>query len=334
MNKSTHARLAVIGWICTLSISTVVAQRPGTPVEIQSANVTKEERQHMVEAVQRLRDEGKIIGRDGIARQMKEPVPQVVSQAPVRSKQLSTEELAGLARATSLRVGYVYLCPRCDDWHVNLAGGYAVADDIIVTCDHVVDSQTRMREGYLVAMDHEGRVAAASAVLARSKAMDTAVVKVSGAKFTPLALNRDVAQGASAFCFSHPLRQRGYFSTGIVNRFYWNGKYQGEDHGTLDALRHLRMDFSNQWAPGSSGAPLLDQAGNVIGHVSTIASLGRGKNAPPLLTVRTGIPAQSVERLIAAMKDPGEIKRLATLDADKPADADTKVEDKVAKEEE
>jgi S1-C subfamily serine protease len=330
MIKPTQARMALLATICALSIPAAVAQSPGTPVELQSANLTKEEQQVIVDAVLLLRDEGKIIDREEIGRQLETPQPETVNLASRRTGALSSGELAVLARATSLRVGYMYLCPRCDDWHVNLAGGYAVADDIIVTCDHVVETRTRMREGYLVAMDHDGRVAAASAILARSKAMDAAVVKVAGAKFTPVALNQDVAQGAPAFCFSHPLRQRGYFSTGIVNRFYWNGKYKGEEQCSLDALRHLRVDFSTEWAPGSSGAPLLDRAGNVIAHVSTIANLGRAKNSPPLLTMRTGIPAKAVESLIAAMKDPVEIKRIAMLDADTKAEAkaETKAETK------
>ena len=320
MERHNRTRMAALGWFILFSISTAIAQSTGTPVEIQSANVIEEEKKSITDAVFRLRDEGKIIERNEIGGQLENPKPETVKLAPRRTGELSNEQLAVLARETSLRVGYVYLCPRCDDWHVELAGGYAVAQDIVVTCDHVVDSRKKMREGYLAVVGHDGRVAAASAVLARSKAMDAAVLKVAGTKVTPVALNRDVPQGAPAFCFSHPLSQRGYFSTGIVNRFYWNGKYQGEDRGTLDALRHLRADFSTEWAPGSSGAPLLDRAGNVIAHVSTIANLGRAKNSPPLLTMRTGIPAQSVERLIAAMKDPGEIKRLAVLDTDTKAD--------------
>ena len=304
------------------SISASKAQSPGTPVEVQSANLTKEEHEKVVETILRLRDQGEIIGKDEIARQMENPQPQVVRLAPRLTKNLSGEKLAVLARKTSLRVGHFYLCPRCDDWHVNLAGGYAVAKDIIVTCDHVVESQAKMREGYLVVVDHDGLVAAVSAILARSRAMDTVVLKVAGAEFTPATLNHDVALGASAWCFSHPLGQRGYFSSGIVNRFYWNRKYQGEDRGSLDALRHLRVDFSTHWAPGSSGAPLLDQAGNVIAHVSTIASMGRGNDQPQLLTIRTGIPAQSVERLLEAMKDAGEIKRLAMMDTEAQAHAE------------
>ena len=315
-------RLAIIAFLCTFSISASMAQSPGTPVEVQSANLTKEEHKRVVDTVLRLRDQGEIIGKDEIARQLENPQPQAVRLAPRRTENLSGEELAVLARNTSLRVGHFYLCQRCDDWHVNLAGGYAVAEDIIVTCDHVVESQAKIREGYLVVVDHDGLVAGVSAILARSRAMDTAVLKVVGAKFAPAPLNHDVALGASAWCFSHPLGQRGYFSSGIVNRFYWNGKYQGEDRGSLDALRHLRVDFSTHWAPGSSGAPLLDQAGNVIAHVSTIASMGRGNDQPQLLTIRTGIPAQSVERLLEAMKDAGEIKRLAMMDTEAQAHAE------------
>jgi len=318
---------ACFAWICALSIQTAFAQSPDTPVEVQGANVTEDEKEQITRVVMQLRDDGKIIGHEEIKRQLQNPKPELVTLPSPRTMKLATEELAVQARMTNLRVGYAYLCPRCDDWHVTFAGGYAIAEDVIVTCEHVVNTQTKMREGYLMAMDHAGGVAAATAILAGSAAMDAAVVKVTGAKFTPTPLNHNIAQGAAAYCYSNPLRQRGYFSTGIINRFYWNNKYNGEDQCSLDALRHLRADFSTQWAPGSSGSPLLDQAGNVIAHVSTIASLGRGKDKPALLTMRTGIPAQSVARLVEAMSDPAEISRLAILDAPKEQKAAATKED-------
>lgn len=311
----SHIRRAGTAWICALCIHTGFAQSPGTPIDIQGAAVTGEERQRLVDEVLRLRDEGKIVSHEEIMRQLDEPEPEPVSLPAPSTKVLPTAGIAARARAANLRVGYVYLCQRCDEWHLNLAGGYAITEDVIVTCEHLVNTSRSMREGYLVAMDQDGRVAAAVAILARSAAMDTAVVKMAGAKFTPVPLNRNVTQGDPAYCFSHPLRQRGYFSAGIINRFYWNSKYNGEDRESIDALRHLRADFSNDWAPGSSGSPLLDRAGNVVAHVSTISTLSRGRNSPVLLTVRTGIPAQSVERLVEVMRDPDEIKRLALLDA-------------------
>ena len=70
--------------------------------------------------------------------------------------------------------------------------------------------------------------------------------------------------GDSVWCLSDPRGERGYFSTGIVNRFV---------ERTVGDARGRRINVSTDWAPGSSGAAILDEAGNVIGHVATIRAL-------------------------------------------------------------
>jgi hypothetical protein len=310
--RRVFARAVVVFWAAT---PWVCGQSADTPIYQQGGHGKKEANQRIIEQMHRLRKEGKLIAKNVIDKQMLEPKQQVVELQPVRDKGMPAHEVAAWARKTNLRVGYCYQCPRCDDWHLNLAGGYAIAEDVIVTCDHVLKTKTKMRDGYLLAVDHDGNVAGTVAVLARSEAMDVAILQVTGAKFTPVSLHRDVRQGAASYCFSHPLRQQGYFSEGIVNRFYWADTYRGEKEDTLDALRHLRVNFSNDWAPGSSGSPLFDQAGNVVGHVSTIAGLSHGSEKSPLMTLHTGAPARSVEALARAMSDPAEIQRIVGLDA-------------------
>jgi len=290
------------------------AQSEDTPIFRQSPQAKKETEKRVAKQILRLRDEHSLISKAEIDKQLLAPQPAVIHLQKPRQENLTADQVAAWARKTNLRVGYCYQCPNCDDWHVNLAGGYAIAEDVIVTCHHVLDSNTKMRDGYLVVIDFEGNMAAAMAVLASSKAMDVAIVRVAGAKFTPVSLNRDIRQGDSSFCFSYPLRQEGYFSAGIVNRFYWTQGYRGEPRESLDAMRHLRVDFSNDWAQGSSGSPLFDQAGNVVGHVSTISGLSSGKGKPPLITLHVGIPAGSVEALANAMNDPSEILRIANAD--------------------
>lgn len=300
-----------------LSTMWVSAQHPDSPIFEQRGSAIQEARQQIIQKALRLREDVTVIDKVEIDCQLITPAPEPIQLPASNTKVMSPEAIATHARENNLRVGYCYKCMNCDDWHLNFAGGYAIAEDVIVTCDHVLVNQTKMRDGFLLAADHAGNVAIASAVLARSPAMDAAIVKVAGAKFTPVPLNTRAMQGTPAFCFSYPLRQEGYFSTGVVNRFFWNEKYGGEVSDSLDALIHLRVNFSTDWAPGSSGSPVFDSAGNVMGHVSTITGLGRGKNQSTLLTVRTGIPALAVQKLAGNLQNPGEIHRIAGMGSEK-----------------
>lgn len=305
------------------------AQSPDTPIFGQNAPSIEQENKEIIEKALRVLEEVKGLPKDQIDLQLLEPAPTPFKLLPPRTAPMSSEDIAEHARAINLRVGYLYKCLKCDHWHVNLAGGYAIAEDVIVTCDHVLASKTKMREGYLIAVDQDGNVACATAVLARSAVLDAAVVKVAGAKFIPVPLNSEVRQGAASYSFSRPLQQGGYFTSGIVNRFFWDSAYTGGDPNSLDGQLHLRVNFSNEWAPGSSGSPLFDQAGNAIAHVSMIAGLGSGKNTPAVMMMRIAIPAKPIQRLISSLDQPGEIKRIANMsaaDAKKPAEGGEKEE--------
>jgi hypothetical protein len=333
----THRRIpaAIIIFAMFSPTAWVFAQHPDTPIFEQGGRAIQDARKELIDKALQLREQVPAIDKVKIDEQLSNPVPEPVDLSAPHTKALGPEAIATHARESNLRVGYCYKCMSCDDWHLNLAGGYAIAKDVIVTCDHVLVNQTEMRDGFFLVADHEGNVAIAVAVLARSAAMDAAIVKVAGAEFTPVPLNRNVMQGTPAFCFSYPLRQEGYFSTGVVNRFFWNEKFRGEDPDSLDALVHLRVNFSTDWAPGSSGSPVFDSAGNAIGHVSTITGLGKGRNQPTLITLRTGIPAHAVQQLANNLLNPDEIQRIADMDVKKseaaaepeqPEDPETKEE--------
>lgn len=293
-----------------------MAQGAGTPVIDQTPAGIKAADKALIATIRKLIDRKETLTRKDVAEQLLKPRPQTIELPPASADRLPREEIATLARRANLRVGYCYLCLNCDDWHLRLAGGYSIAPNVVATCDHVLDSSAKMREGHLVVADQQGNVFPVKSVIARSAAMDAALIRVEGADFSPLPLNAEVSQGASAFCYSSPLGQRGYFSEGIVNRFFWAPAYsEGEMHD-LDVARHLRVNFSTDWAPGSSGSAVLDQAGNVIGHVSTISGLSGKRNAGAMLTLHSGIPARAVKMLAEAAADPDRISRLAALEAE------------------
>jgi hypothetical protein len=192
-----------------------------------------------------------------------------------------------------------------------------VSEKALVTCDHVVDISEEMREGYLIAVDHAGTVYPINAIVARNKDMDTAILFCETGAFTPLALQPEIQPGAASFCYSSPLGQLGYFSDGIVNRFYWDMGYRGGAIDDIDSLRYLRINVSTDWAPGSSGSAVYDRCGNVIAHVSQIAPLGEQQDSQPLVTIHTGVPARAVKKLLEISDKPEELKALYELDKKK-----------------
>ena len=313
------------------------AQAPDVPIESSTPLMLNDA---LLEKAKTLREGGKLLNVAKVTELLKAPIAAPLALPEPNTKPLAGREIADRARKAFLRLGWYYLCPRCDRWHLSLAAAYAIsADGGAATCHHVVMPGKEMREGYLVAVDHAGSVLPVTAILAKSQTMDVAILHIEGGDFAPLPLNDQVAPGDAAFCFSDPLGQLGYLSRGIVNRFYRDSESNAEA-GSLEDLKHLRVNVSTDWAPGSSGAAVLDECGNAIGHVSTISPLTeddgtrtpapdapkRGAKAKPaqpkagrfngatLITLHEAIPARGVIALARAMNETA-----AKATADKPA---------------
>ena len=230
--------------------------------------------------------------------------------------------LAERGRKALVRIGWFYLEKRSKQWHVNLADGYAISGGgAVATCQHCIEPEEQeMREGYLIASDTSGNVFPVTAVLAQDKEMDAAIVRVEGGNFTPLALNDQTSPGDTVYVFSDPMSAVGYFSSGILNRFFWLDGRKSMDAESIAGARNLRMHVSADWAPGSSGAAVLDVCGNAAGHVSVIDPLvsddplpgekpgnkSKKKSPPPtdhsaLIILHEAVPARSVRMLAESM---------------------------------
>src|SRR5437879_4192123 len=97
----------------------------------------------------------------------------------------------------------------CDDWHVNLAGGYVLtADGAMATCYHVIQPERIMKEGCLVAADESGKVYPIKEVIAANRYSNVCIVRVEGQDFKPLALNTNTYPGDTVYCYIDPLDHR------------------------------------------------------------------------------------------------------------------------------
>jgi hypothetical protein len=240
------------------------AQAPGVRIVRDRSGQSAE----TVRQANAAREAGGLLDEAAVREQIKRTHFEVKLPKPSTRKQTS-RQIWERAQAAYVRVGWHYLCNRCDEWHQSLAGGYFVtADGIVATCHHVIEPKPDRRESYLVAASELGEFWPVTEVLAANARADVALLRVAtGRKMQPLALNSQVYPGDSAWCFSDPLGRSSYFSHGIVNRFCELRR---------DGAWAPRMDVSTDWAPGSSGSAVLDQYANAIGHVSEINAAGRG----------------------------------------------------------
>ncbi len=263
--------LAVVVFI--FSIRVIIAQAPGVPVY-------DETRLRLADAAAKkgavaLQKAGEMISLEKVAEQLStRKTCQLKLPAPGREK-LASRDLWNRARQSHLRVGWLFHDHEKPRWQLNLAGGYAITSDgAVATCYHVVEPHlSEMKDGWLVAATDDEKVYPVTEILAASHDMDTCILRVKADMLTALPLGADVFPGDAVVCFSEPMGRRGYYSTSIVNRFVQRPSTPLRRKDEPPLRLPVFMEVGNDWAPGSSGAAVLDLCGNAVGQVATIESI-------------------------------------------------------------
>ena len=158
-------------------------------------------------------------------------------------------------------VGGVYKCKRCTRWHVAPASGFLIAEDLLVTNYHVVNQPERSA---LAVRLFDGRVFMVESVVVASERYDLAVVRIPNTGITPVALGQAAPVGAKVDLISHPNQNFYTLSEGRVARYFMTQR----DKKTVPAMA-ITADFGR----GSSGAPVLNEAGEVVGIAASTESL-------------------------------------------------------------
>lgn len=226
------------------------------------------------------------------------PTAEALTLLPASTTPLRGRDIARRASDAHVRCGWLFHCSRCGRWHMNLAGGFAIAPDAIATAYHVVaePSTSDLEKAYPIVVIGDDTVVPVTSVIAADREMDAAVLRVGTSDLKPLALHDDVLVGDAVYCLSDPQGVRSYFSAGMVNRDF--NLRDGSDP------KFHRLHVSSQWTKGSSGSAVLDESGNAIGHVVRMRSLFHkpGSKSSPLATVlnlHEAVPASSLRALLA-----------------------------------
>lgn len=205
-------------------------------------------------------------------------------------KNLSSSNFYEACKSSVLLVGRLYKCGKCTKWHISSASGFAVGEDVIATNYHVVENTDGVVMG---AMDFEGKTYAVKEVLAAHKADDVAILRVANAKLKPLALAAPAPVGTSVSVISHPDGRYFTMTKGDVSRYFVARPKTG---------RAERMAITADYAKGSSGAPVLDASGAVVGMVSATSSIyynkSKGHNENLQMVVKSCVPVSAILRLL------------------------------------
>jgi serine protease Do len=164
---------------------------------------------------------------------------------------------------TVVGVGATYLCGNCDHLHANLAGGVVIhSDGYILTNHHVVEAGENHNE--LGVITYDGRVWPVLEVLASDRLNDVALIRIDATGLPAAPLAADVQIGETIAVISHP-RGRYYTMTdGVVS----SKSQQSTQHG----LRH-QVTITADYARGSSGCPVFNTRGEVVGLVASTHTL-------------------------------------------------------------
>jgi serine protease Do len=195
----------------------------------------------------------------------------------------------------------VYKCGKCEHWHSGSAASAWVwgSKGILVTNYHLVGGDNNDR--CAAVMTRDGRIFPVVELLAADEAADIAVVRVDLGEetLTPLALGPSPEIGDDVIVLSNPKKRLFSFTKGYVSRYFSRPAKRG---GGLITQMTITADY----AAGSSGGPILDEQGRVVGMVCSTVSAraskkgedGKMKNGDVQMVFKDSVPVASIRALL------------------------------------
>ncbi|MFN8828611.1 MAG: DegQ family serine endoprotease [Labrys sp. (in: a-proteobacteria)] len=171
------------------------------------------------------------------------------------------------------------------------SGFFITKDGYVVTNNHVVDDATDVE-----VVTNDGKTYAAK-VIGTDPKTDLALLKVEeGGSFPTVALApKSPRVGDWVLAVGNPFGLGGTVTAGIVSA-------RGRDIGAGPYDDFLQIDAAVN--RGNSGGPTFDLNGNVIGVNTAIFSPSGGN-----VGIAFAIPAETVEKVVAALKEDGQVTR-------------------------
>ncbi len=231
--------------------------------------------QELFRNLQEVRAAESVFSRLNAAETLRRP-ESFVDIAAEQSMALAPAQIHQERRSSVVVVGMLH-----QDGMISQGTGFVIhSTGIVVTNFHVVNKPNAVAAGILTS-DH--RFFEVQEFLAGNPSDDLALIRVDATELSAIPLaERNAKIGAELLAITHP--DSHYFSMtfGRTTRYFQT---------TRHAVPSLRMGVTADFSEGSSGGPLLDVFGNVVGVVSAT----RGDASQ--MVHREAIPVSSLRRL-------------------------------------
>jgi S1-C subfamily serine protease len=200
------------------------------------------------------------------------------------------------AKEAVVVVAGFYKCRNCSRWHTTTASGFAIDSRGAIATNHHVVNDANLTT--LVVMTSDQRVFPVQEVLAADPVRDVAILKIPAEDLTPLPIADDLVAapvGADVCVVSHPDGNFYTYTSGIVSR-----RMRIRSAGQVVDAVSITADY----ARGSSGAPVLNQFGQVVAIVMSTESVYYSENSryqrDLQMVFKTCIPSTSLAALVRA----------------------------------
>lgn len=204
-----------------------------------------------------------------------------------------------LYRSSVNSVGVIssaYKCEKCPHWHLNgVATCWALTDDgVMVSNYHVFNNKDVTGFGI---QTRDGYMAPVLEILATDKENDICIFRVAKKEggYEPLALGKAQKVGGNAHIIAHPDQRYYTYTAGKVSRYYKNRSKRD----------NYFMGVTAEFARGSSGGPVMDDEGNVIGMVVSTNPIYYPSKDPKKnprgnfqMTIRNCVPVDAIRNLV------------------------------------
>lgn len=254
-----------------------------------------------------LHNRGETLGVEVLREQLRERRQTVVALARPQRRGLEPSEVYARLSGSVVALGSVYKCNRCPHWHTGGTGtGWVIGKEgEIVSNYHVFAEGKNTNVVAFGAMTRDGRCFPVEAVLAADRQRDVAILRIAARDLTPLPIGSAEPVGNPISVIAHPSGELFTFTQGHVSRYV---RKPVEPGGVSLDWMTVTADF----AVGSSGGPVFNRQGAVVGMVArthTINADPRSESPTTQMVVKMTIPSEAILQLVTPVKEGVRVRK-------------------------